>query len=154
MRPKTPKNRRASPDAIEKRRAARRFNEILQGEGARAPDGRTERRRKRLLDELSSGKSRGGTRELKPIDVLVRVDELLTLGEPLASIQKVCPKVRPIEPTDEVIDGLRALHRAYGFPVEVYRFVGVDADTLARAGISAAKPGLKKTAPRRGRRAA
>ena len=79
-----PQNRRGSPEAIEKRRVARLFNDILGGRGAGAhkQDGRTEKRRQRLLRELEQGKVRGA-RELKPLDVLGRVHELLELGEPL-----------------------------------------------------------------------
>src|SRR6476620_5391427 len=86
-------NRRGSPEAIEKRRAARMFNDVLGGNAAGGRlDGRTEKRRQRLLQELESGLARG-SRELKPLDVLSRVQELLELGEPLASIRKVA-KIR------------------------------------------------------------
>src|SRR5271163_3885601 len=83
-------NRRGSPEAIEKRRVARLVNDILGGRGAGAHkrDGRTEKRRQRLMRELEAGKARGA-RELKPLDVLQRVNELLELGEPLSSIRKI-----------------------------------------------------------------
>src|SRR5215813_11555497 len=66
-------NRRGSPEAIEKRRVARVFNDILGGRGASSHklDGRTEKRRQRLLKELEAGKARG-SRELKPLDILQR----------------------------------------------------------------------------------
>jgi hypothetical protein len=136
---KTP-NRRGSPEAVEKRRAARAFNEALLGVGARAAavDGRTERRRKRLLEELASGVLRGSKRELKPIEVLSRVQELLELGEPMASIRKACPRPRPIEATPEIIEGIRAIHRAYTFPLAAYRFVGLSTEALREAGLLAA----------------
>src|SRR5690348_3780402 len=67
-------DRRASADAVEKRRAARRFNDLLLG-GDRPGDGRTERRRRRLLEELAEGVAHRGRRALKPIDVLSRVEE-------------------------------------------------------------------------------
>src|SRR5580765_1374967 len=87
-------NRRGSPEAIEKRKAARIFNDVLGGRGLAANklDGRTEKRRQRLLRELENGTARGA-RELKPLDILQRVQELLELGEPLSSIRKVS-KVR------------------------------------------------------------
>ena len=128
-------NRRGSPDAVEKRRAARRFNELLLGGGGRAGDGRTERRRRRLLAELAEGVARRGKRALKPIDVLSRVEELLELGEPLASIRKAYPPPPPVEVTAELVEGLRHLHRAYGFSADVYRFVGLDAHALRKAGV-------------------
>jgi hypothetical protein len=129
--------RRAAPEVVEKRRAARAFNEALLGGGARAAavDGRTERRRKRLLKELGNGVVSGGKRELKPIDVLSRVHELLGLGEPLASIRKACPRPRPVEGTPEIVEGIRRIHQAYMFPAAVYPFVGLDADTLRAAGV-------------------
>jgi hypothetical protein len=148
-------NRRASPEAVEKRRAARLFNQALLGDpGDGALDGRTERRRRRLLDELARGAARGGKRALKPIDVLSRVQDLLSLGEPLASIRKACPRPRPIEATPEIIEGIRRIHRAYEFPLEVYAFVGLDAEALRRAGVlpdpgGPVHPGLRSTRPRR-----
>ena len=144
-------NRRASPEAVEKRRAARLFNKAMLGEGrgGRA-DGRTERRRRRLLEELAKGATRGGKRGLKPIDVLARVQELLALGEPLASIRKACPKPRPVEATPEVIEGVRRIHEAYAFPADAYAFVGLDVEALHAAGVlpdraDRARPGLRRT---------
>jgi hypothetical protein len=147
-------NRRASPDAVEKRRAARLFNSLLAEPGSGAPDGRTERRRRRLLDELASGAARGGKRQLKPIDILARVQDLLALGEPLAAIRRACPRPRAIETTPEIIEGIRRIHLAYDFPPDVYAFVGLDVRALQRAGVLPAKgdvarPGLRSTRPRR-----
>ena len=90
-----PQNRRGSPEAIEKRRAGRLFNDVLGGRGVgpHKRDGRTEKRRQRMIRELESGKVRG-SRELKPLDVLQRVHELLELGEPLRSIRKVAKAER------------------------------------------------------------
>jgi hypothetical protein len=125
------------------------FNQILRGEaGAGGRDGRTERRRRRLLDELAAGAARGGKRALKPIDVLGRVQELLALGEPLAAIRKACPRPRPIEATPEVIEGIRRIHQAYAFPAEAYAFVGLDEGALRRAGVLPdEKPALRATRP-------
>src|SRR5262245_6052243 len=116
-------NRRGSPEAIEKRRVARVFNDILGGGGSAAHklDGRTEKRRQRLLKELEAGKARG-SRELKPLDILQRVQELMDLGEPLSSIRKVT-KVKKAPAVPETIVGVvERLHRAYSFRPEVYRF--------------------------------
>jgi hypothetical protein len=136
-----PQNRRGSPEAIEKRRVARLFNDVLGGRGAgvRKHDGRTEKRRQRLLRELESGKVRGA-HELKPLDVLVRVNELLGLGEPLRSIRKVA-KVRKNEvPPEEVVEVVGRLHRAYAFRPECYRFVGLSDEVLRLAGVVSAEP--------------
>jgi hypothetical protein len=133
-----PANRRGSPEAIEKRRVARVFNDILGGRGASAHklDGRTEKRRQRLLKELEAGKARG-SRELKPLDVLQRVQELMDLGEPLSSIRKIA-KVRKSTVAPEAIVGVvERLHRAYSFRPEVYRFVGIGEEVLREAGVLA-----------------
>jgi hypothetical protein len=147
-----PLNRRGSPEAIEKRRVARLFNDILGGRGAGAQkqDGRTEKRRQRLLRELEQGKVRGA-RELKPLDVLVRVHELLELGEPLRSIRKVAKVRRAIVPPEAMVEVVSRLHKAYGFRSECYRFVGVDDEVLRTAGVLSP---LKAVAPASRRRAA
>src|ERR1700722_5987544 len=140
-----PQNRRGSPEAIEKRRVARLFNDILggRGNGAHKRDGRTEKRRQRLMRELESGKVRG-SRELKPLDVLQRVNELMTLGEPLSSIRKIAKVRKATVPPDSMVEVVTRLHKAYGFRAECYRFVGVGDDVLRSAGV------LGSEAPRRG----
>ncbi len=144
-----PQNRRGSPEAIEKRRAARLFNDVLggRGTGARKLDGRTEKRRQRLLEELESGKTRGD-RDLKPLDVLQHVEELLQLGEPLAAIRKIA-KVRKSHVSEDAMhDVVVRLHKAYSFKPEVYRFVGIGDEVLRSAGVlddgSPKKPRPKK----------
>ena len=146
-----PLNRRGSPEAIEKRRVARLFNDILGGRGAGAhkQDGRTEKRRQRLMRELESGKVRGA-RELKPLDVLVRVHELLELGEPLRSIRKVAKLRKAIVAPEAMVEVVSRLHKAYGFRAECYRFVGVDDEVLRVAGVLNAA----RAAPARPRRRA
>src|SRR6202161_2063572 len=133
-----PQNRRGSPEAIEKRRAARLFNDVLGGRSASAQKlgGRTKKRRQRLLKELEDGKARG-QRDLKPLDVLQRVQELMDLGEPLSSIRKVAkgrtwaptrrgPRGRKpsLEPAS-ILSIVQRLHEAYRFRPEAYRFVGI-----------------------------
>ena len=130
------KNRRGSPEAIEKRKAARLFNDVLGGRGGASNklDGRTEKRRQRLLRELEQGTGRG-SKELKPLDVLQHVHELLELGETLGSIRKVS-KVKKIPLLGEgVVEVVQRLHKAYGFRPEAYRFVGLDDDVLKTAGV-------------------
>jgi len=133
-----PQNKRGSPEAVEKRRVARMFNDVLGGAAASPRrDGRTEKRRQRLMKELEEGMARG-KRELKPIDVLLRVQELLDLGEPLSQLRKVV-KVRALPPeatAEGLMDVVARLHEAYGFRPEVYRFVGLGDDVLAKAGIT------------------
>lgn len=140
-------NRRGSPEAIEKRKVARMFNDLLGGRGASAHklDGRTEKRRQRLLKELEAGRAHG-ERELKPLDVLTRVQELLELGEPLASIRKVRKVPKSISGGDAAVELVQRLHKAYGFRRETYRFVGISDDVLGEAGV------IPGESPRKGRR--
>jgi hypothetical protein len=144
-----PANRRGSPEAIEKRRVARVFNDILGGRGASAHklDGRTEKRRQRLLKELEAGKARG-SRELKPLDVLQRVQELMDLGEPLSSIRKVTKVRKSAVAPEAIVRVVERLHRAYSFRPEVYRFVGIGEEVLREAGVlaDASKRRLKSKA--------
>ena len=134
--PSKPQNRRGSPEAIEKRRAARIFNDVLGGRGVSGQklDGRTEKRRQRLLAELEAGTTRG-KRELKPLDVLQHVQELLELGEPLSSIRKVAKVRKSALPDESVVEVVERLHQAYQFRPEAYRFVGIGDDVLRAAGI-------------------
>ncbi len=145
---KKAENRRGSPEAIEKRRVARAFNDLL-GAGAAAAkvDGRTEKRRARLLQDLSSESKK----ELKPIDVLNHVKELIALGETLGSIRKVRSVPRPRPVSDESVELVKRLHVAYEFPLVAYRFVGIGDDALKAAGVI---EGAKKAARGRKRKAA
>ncbi len=146
--PSKPQNRRGSPEAIEKRRAARYFNDILGGGAARARlDGRTEKRRQRLLQELEAGTGRGG-RELKPLDVLQHVSELLELGETVSSLRKVAKTRKSQGLGDDVVVAVERLHAAYAFRPEVYRFVGIDDETLHAAGVLASPDKARKRAAR------
>lgn len=143
-----PPNRRGSPEAVEKRRAARIFNDVLGGRGSAGHklDGRTEKRRQRLLKELEAGMARG-SRELKPLDVLQRVQELMDLGEPLANIRKVAKPRKTALPDDAIVDVVERLQKAYAFRPEVYRFVGIGEDVLRTAGVL----GQEEEAAKRGR---
>jgi hypothetical protein len=138
-------NRRGSPEAIAKRRAGRAFNDLFDdGAGGGALDGRTRKRRARLLLELEQGKTRGSGRELKPLDVLDRVSELLELGEPLVALKKICrPRPAPAAGA-RLVDAVRELHRAYRFRPEAYRFVGVDDAVLRAAGVLKAPQGSER----------
>ncbi len=131
-----PQNRRGSPEAIEKRRAARQFNDVLGGRGASAQklDGRTEKRRQRLLKELADGMARG-RRDLKPLDVLQRVQELMDLGETIGSIRKVAKVRKTALSPDAILTVVQRLHEAYKFRPEAYRFVGIGDEVLRGAGV-------------------
>jgi|HubBroStandDraft_2_1064218.scaffolds.fasta_scaffold507237_1 hypothetical protein len=137
-------NRRGSPEAIEKRRAARFFNDALGGrKGDAKLDGRTEKRRQRLLRELENGVARG-SRQLKPLDVLQRVQELMDLGEPIGAIRKIAKIRKTTVPPDSIVDVVGRLHNAYHFRPETYRFVGIGEEVLRSAGV------FESGAPKRG----
>lgn len=145
-----PLNKRGSPEAIEKRRVARMFNDVLGGGGATTKlDGRTAKRRQRLLRELEENKAHG-ERELKPLDVLQRIEELLALGEPIANVKKVRKIPRSMPPAAATVLLIQRLHHAYGFRKETYKFVGISDEVLTEAGVI---PGEGKR-PGRRRRAA
>jgi hypothetical protein len=138
-----PLNRRGSPEAIEKRRVARMFNDVLSGTApASKLDGRTAKRRERLLRELEE--NRHGQRELKPLDVLQRVQELLELGEPLAAIKKVRRIPKPSAPNANTVELIQRLHQAYRFRAEVYRFVGISDEVLGDAGVLEGKRSARR----------
>lgn len=145
---KKTENRRGSPEAVEKRRVARQFNTFLTG-GSVAPslDGRTEKRRARLLKELKDGKATGGA-ALKPLDVLIRVQELIGLGETMGNLRKVVKTKFPARDDEEFTTVLARLHQAYEFSPEAYRVVGLSAAALEGAGIveASAKPRRRKNA--------
>lgn len=117
------------------------------GPGVRAGDGRTERRRRRLLQELADGVTRAG-HELKPIEVLLRVQALLELGETADSIARVRRAPEGVRTTDALVDGVRRLHEAYGFAPEAYRFVGIEEGALVLAGVRRGKRGPVKAKAR------
>lgn len=143
-----PLNRRGSPEAIEKRRVARMFNDVLgNGPSAAKLDGRTEKRRQRLLKELEEGKH--GDKDLKPLDVLTHVQELLALGEPLANVKKARKLPKAKAASDETVQLIKRLHEAYQFRPECYAFVGIGDDVLAKAGVLPRAE--KKTSSRRAR---
>src|SRR5687768_7121137 len=105
---------RGSAEAIEKRRVARQLNTLFLGRDARGKvDGRTEKRRKRLMKELAEGR-RG--QPLKPIEIVTHAHELMELGETIQSIKKngvLIPK--NVELPSNVSDVARRAQQAYGF---------------------------------------
>lgn len=151
---KTPtrgENRRGSPEAIEKRRAARKLNRLLtEGSAGPAPgDGRTERRRARLLRELDEG-TRDPREGLKPIEVLQRAHDLLELGETLTALRKVI-RVHPRPPVDpaQAAALLAEIHAAYGFRPEVYEFLGLAPEVVAASGVAGDAPRRRGRPPGR-----
>ncbi len=114
---------RGSPQAVEKRRTARQLNTLLGAGSDKKLDGRTEKRRKRLIKELKDGR-RG--KPLKPIEVVTHTDELLGIGESLSSLRKQGVKPRKSDLNDEVMDAARRTQEAYGFRPEAWKMLGID----------------------------
>ncbi len=129
------KDRRASPDAIEKRRAGRALNDLLTGRGPGRLDGRTEKRRLRLLEELKENKRRGSGEELKPLEVLSHAHELLELGETLVGLKRLCTARKPPAEREQLVEVVRRVHEAYAFRAEVWSLVGVGDEVLRAAGV-------------------
>ena len=121
---------RGSREAIEKRRTARQLNALLEGGSTAAPklDGRTEKRRKRLIEELKNGK-RG--KALKPAEVVSHTNELLGIGETISSIKKQGVKPRKFEVTDEAVEAARATQEAYGYDLAAWKMIGIKLDPPA-----------------------
>jgi hypothetical protein len=119
---------RGSKEAIEKRRAARQLNALLTSGGPPGSklDGRTEKRRKRLINELKQGR-RGAP--LKPIDFLTHVNELLELGETAASLKQAGVKPRRAEESEAIAEAAHHVQAAYGFRAEAWKFLGVSVQT-------------------------
>jgi hypothetical protein len=115
---------RGSPEAVEKRRAARALNAAFdKAAGGALADGRAERRRQRLIRELKDGR-RG--KPLPPIDVLTHAAELLALGETLASLDRAGIKPRKIAASPELLAAARRVQVAYDMPREVFGLLGLD----------------------------
>ena len=132
------KTKRGSPEAIAKRRAARALNRAFDEGGApTAMDGRTLKRKKRLMKELQEGK-RG--QPLKAHEVLGHVDELLTLGETLTSIRKLKPLTPPTPPMNpETVAIIRTTQENYGFDPRAWKVLGVDLEKVLSDGAGAEK---------------
>jgi len=134
---------RGSKEAIEKRRAARQLNALLTDgapPGSRL-DGRTEKRRKRLILELKQGR-RGVP--LKPIDFLTHVNELLELGESVSSLKKAGVKSRKAEDSTAIAQAARQVQDAYQFKPDVWKLIGLDPGASPKNGARKAPTRRKK----------
>ena len=123
---------RGSPEAVEKRRAARQLNALLLGSSKSAVelDGRTEKRRQRLIQELKEG--RGGE-AIKPIDRLSHVNELLGIGENFSSLRKQGIKVTKTPLNDEVIETAERVQAANPeIRPSAWKILGIDMDAEGR----------------------
>lgn len=142
--------RRGSPEAIAKRRVARALNRLFEEGGATGNlDGRTLKRKQRLMRELKEGKQ---GKPLKALEVLTHATELFQLGETLTSLRKLKPKLPPTPTISEESAAVYAeTQKNYGFDPKAWKILGVDIDKLlgkppAKA---KAKPARKKSPARK-----
>jgi len=143
--------------AATKRSIARRFNDALAGltPQSKVTDKRTLRRLERYRTELKKG-AKGRNAALTPLDVAMRVDELLKHGDTISSIRKLCSPRAADYDRDTMVALLREMHPVYGYKPAAYRFAGVDDVTMLAAGIIEklpAKRGPKKGAAKAAKKA-
>jgi len=138
---------RGSAEAIEKRRVARQLNTLFGGGNSQPGklDGRTEKRRQRLMKELKEGKA---GQPLKPIELIAHAHELLEMGETLSTIRKNGVKTPKLDlgDSDEKVQTVLRAQEAYGFRPEVWKLLGIDLAELTAESTAA------KASPRRRRR--
>ncbi len=133
---------RGSPEAIEKRRVARQLNTLFSGkaDGTNKLDGRTAKRRLRLLKELKEGRSGKG---LKAIEVVSHANELLLMGDALSAIRKNGVKAPRVEIDASMMKLVARTQAAYGFRPEAWKLLGVQLPSGAK-GAKGAKNGAGK----------
>lgn len=138
-------NRRGSPEAIAKRRVARALNRLFEEGGATDTlDGRTLKRKQRLMKELKEGR-RG--KPLKALEVLTHANELMGLGETLTTLRKLKPKLPPTPAVNEETAAIYVeTQKNYGFDPKVWKLLGIDIEKLAAGSGAAAKPSRKASA--------
>lgn len=141
---KAEKSGRGSKEAIAKRRAARQLNALF-ADGSRSGrtlDGRTEKRRRRLLKELKEG--RGG-KPLKAIEILSHGHELLELGESIASIRKSGVKLPKTHLNPEDFEIIEQTQTEYQFREDAWKLLGVDLPKSRSNGRRNAKKATSKS---------
>jgi hypothetical protein len=121
---------RGSAEAIEKRRVARQLNTLFSGQGKRGGglDGRTEKRRQRLLKELRDGRN---GKPLKAIEIVSRADELMALGETVSSIRKNGVKLPKVDLPQDAPDVVRRAQEAYSFNPDAWKLLGIQVEERA-----------------------
>lgn len=111
-------NLRGSPEAVAKRRAARRLNQMF-ATPASEIDGRHARTVKRLLAEIGE--------PAKPVDLMLKISQLLERKAPVDAVRKAVRKkpfagVTAGSPEFEMIAELQS---AYKFSNEIFGVLGL-----------------------------
>lgn len=119
--------KQSAPNGRRKAYAARKLNTLFT-EPVPARDGRSERRRQRLLRELREG--RGGE-PLQPIRALEHISTLLALGETLATLRRLPPRL-PARPALDaaLLAAIRDAQRSFGFDPRAWQLLGFPAETI------------------------
>ncbi|HEY8428656.1 MAG TPA: hypothetical protein VIL20_09790 [Sandaracinaceae bacterium] len=151
MAPTKKETRRGSPEAIAKRRSARKLNTLFErGVQIASIDGRTLKRKNRMLKELKEG--RGGV-PLKAQQVLAYATELFEMGENLGTIRALKPLLPERPPlTPEVVEAMRATQEAYNFSPRAWRLLGVDIEKIMGSSTSAEAAAPRRARAKSGRR--
>ena len=147
-------SRRGHPEAIAKRRAARALNRLFSeaSRGDEKIDGRTLKRKRRLIKELAEGGKDG--QPLKALEVLTRANELLSLGETLVSLRRLKPKLPPAPSLDDAsaVAVILDAQASYDFDARAWKLVGVNVERLSAPAATKAETGAG--GPRRARKQA
>ncbi len=128
---------RGSAEAIKKRRVARALNSILTGGSTSESklDGRTEKRRQRLVAELKEGKD---GESLKPMEYVDHVHELLELGETVTSLRKQGVKPRKTALDAGKAEAINEVQSTYKFRPEAWKLLGVELDASGKVALAEA----------------
>lgn len=127
---KKTKTRRADPDVVAKRRAARALNRLFAEGGGSAPkvDHRTQKRLDRLVAKLTAGNA---GEPLKALDALQCAHELLTNGYTYTELRRLKPKVPKFpKHTDGVAEAIATMQGLYNFHPQAWKLLGVDIRAL------------------------
>ena len=130
---------RGSPEAIEKRKVARQLNTLF-SDKAKQPgklDGRTAKRRLRLLKELKEGRK---GEPLKAIDFLSHAHELVGMGESYQTLKKNGAKLPKggFDGTEESRELIKRAQAAYGFEADAWKLLGVDLNAVLKGSVKSA----------------
>ena len=131
-----PQNRRGSPEAIEKRRVARLFNDILGRPRQRRAQARRPHREAPAEADARARVRQGPRRRASSSRSTCSArNELWSWASRCSSIRKIAKVRKATVPAESMVDVVSRLHKAYGFRPECYRFVGVGDDVLRSAGV-------------------
>ncbi len=112
------------PAVVERRNLVRKLNTMLQKQSAagKKRDGRSEKRRKRLVEELKKGKK---GKPLKPVERIAHVHDLLELGETITTLRRQGVRFERPTWTAESLALAERVQAELGYRPEAWRILGV-----------------------------